>query len=72
MSVKERIRSVLICVAFTALFVGFWNLFVFAYSTWITHSGFVFRRGENLLYPACLGIVVFLLLFMFGVFRKRK
>ena len=61
-------KTVLYGVLFVALVIGFWNLFDFLFSAFITKSGYVFGTSD-LLYPALLGIGMYILLFLI---KKRK
>ncbi len=56
---KKRIIS---GVLGTALIFGFWTLFDYLYSTFITRSGFKFEIGSNLIAPLVIGAVIFFLL----------
>lgn len=61
-------KTVLYGVLFVALVIGFWNLFDFLFSAFITKSGYVFGTSD-LLYPALLGIGMYILLFLI---KKEK
>lgn len=55
-------KRILTGVIGTALVFGFWTLFDFLYSTYITRSGFTFEVGSNLITPLAVGIVMFFVL----------
>lgn len=63
-------KKVLYGILFEVLVVGFWNLFEYIYCVFITGSGYVFTASD-IIYPGVLGIVVYLVMFVFMNKKKR-
>lgn len=53
-----------VCVLYVILFVAFWNLLDFLYSTFLTHSGYQLAAGTDLLIPLAAALVTGYLFFL--------
>lgn len=49
---------------YVVVFMVFWNILDFLYATLITHSGYTFGAGTDMLIPLCLSIVSGYLFFL--------
>ena len=58
-------KKIIVLIAlFIVLFIGFWNLFDFLYSTLITHSEYQFSVVSDLVLPLVIGAIMGCLLFL--------
>ena len=63
---KNRILSSLLYIVF---FVAVWNLLGFLWDTFITHAGYQFNVGKDLIAPAVIALILDVVL---QVLQKRK
>ena len=69
---NKAIKTVLGCVLFAAIVIGFWNLFDFIWKTWINGSGYQFSSSYHILYPLGIGVVMYLILFVINTVRNKN
>ena len=68
---NKAIKTVLGGVLFVVIWIGLWNLFDFIWKTWINGSGYQFSSSYHILYPLGIGVVMYLILFVFNTVKNK-
>ena len=69
---NKPIKTVLGGVVFVVILIGLWNLFDFIWKTWINGSGYLFSSSYHILYPLGIGVVLYLILFVFHTVKNKN
>lgn len=65
-------RKIVLGVLFVILVVCFWNLFEFFYDAVIAHIPYRFEFGTSIAVPMAVGMIVYLVIFITDIFKKKK